>query len=318
MQMGDERMRTPLLCWGPGVRLGMLHFGPLAPPRGSRKWRRAAALVEAVVVVPVLAIIAFNALEFARYAQVRMLVRYAQAEGLRECSVSANHLHNPTGNADGNAKAKDAARAALGPWSGRWFDAVEPPDCDFKGATGEYAPVSFPLTADYKCSYPLSFCHLMNRQVQGTAGLSMPMQTAYYAKQSLDPYDGPQTPCQKGESGYSVDVHGECVATTSTDAGGGGGPVGDGYCQYGGDYDNCSACYANCETMINQGCTDDTCTPYASCKAGCSQSYPYPNEPGQTGCTATETAQCSAQCAQGTGGVSASLCFSSCIAQCNN
>ena len=171
------------------------------------------------MVVPVLAIIAFNALEFARYAQVRMLVRYAQAEGLRECSVSANHLHNPTGNADGNAKAKDAARAALGPWSGRWFDAVEPPDCDFKGATGEYAPVSFPLTADYKCSYPLSFCHLMNRQVQGTAGLSMPMQTAYYAKQSLDPYDGPQTPCQKGESGYSVDVHGDCVATTSTDAG---------------------------------------------------------------------------------------------------
>ena len=201
----------------------MLLAGPpsFAPRRRFRAYRSGAAIVESLLVLPVLTMLAMNALEFSRYAQVRMLVRYAQVQGLRECSVSGDHEHNPTGNAQGNEKAKAVVKEALKPWEGKWLDSAIP-GCDVRDRYSESSPVYFPLSATYKCSYALSFCKAMSpisvsgpkEPITGAPSLSMPVQTALYDKHNATSGVPTRTPCppDSNEAGCRIAVVGDAGA----------------------------------------------------------------------------------------------------------
>ena len=223
--------------------------------RACRAHSSGAALVETLVVLPVLLTIAFNALEFSRYGQARMIVRYAQVQGMRECSVSGDHPHNPTGDANGNTLAVNAATEALRPWNTKWFTAV-PGRCVVRN-NGEQSPVSFSLQARYHCSYPLSFCAMAggSMEISGLPDteLTMPMQTAFYDKKGSVPGDG-KTHCAKTGTRETVEI---CAALTN--AVDGGAPVDMAVCttQISDERNKCAKCITNsCPSPVTKTCTD--------------------------------------------------------------
>ena len=182
----------------------------------SRRYRRTsvsgAALLEFLAVCVPLLTIVFNALEFARYSQVKMIARYASAQGARACSVYADHKYNPSGAAANAAAVEKIVQAELSPWAGKWFDIEDVGRCSLAGGSSEdeHSPVSYNLRLQYKCSYALSFCKVSAPVVP--AQVTMAMQGARYARRG-DSVD-PMTWCAKRDATGTV-----CLDGTDPDAG---------------------------------------------------------------------------------------------------
>lgn len=179
---------------------------------GRRPRASGAALLEFLAVCIPLMTIVFNALEFARYSQVKMNARYASAQGARACSVYADHKYNPSGAAANAAAVENIVRAELSPWAGKWFQVNDIGRCNLAGGSSEdeHSPVSYQVSLGYKCSYPLSFCKVSAPVVP--ASVTMAMQGARYARRG-DSVD-PMTWCAKRDSSGTV-----CLDGTDTDAG---------------------------------------------------------------------------------------------------